>query len=244
LEKERIQKILSRCGYGSRRACEKLITENHVKLNGKFAKLGDKGNLLEDLIEVDGKIIQKTSHEKIYIALNKPRKVLSEIKKLDERTTVIDLVNLDEYLFMIGRLDYMSQGLILLTNDGDLANKLSHPRYEHEKEYKVLVKKRPDKKQMEIWQRGVVLADGYRTLPVKIDVISSKNSGTWLNIVMREGKKRQIREIGKLIGLPVKKIIRTRIASIQLGDLETGAWRYLSKQEIESLLKTAGNKKK
>ena len=85
MEKERIQKILSRCGYGSRRACEKLITENHVKLNGKFAKLGDKGNLLEDLIEVDGKIIQKTSHEKIYIALNKPRKVLSEIKKLDER---------------------------------------------------------------------------------------------------------------------------------------------------------------
>jgi 23S rRNA pseudouridine2605 synthase len=243
LNKERLQKILSKSGYGSRRTCEKLIAENHVKLNGKLAKLGDKGNLSEDIVEVNGKQLQNINQKKIYVALNKPRKVLSEIKKLDERTTVIDLVNLDEYLFIIGRLDYMSQGLTLLTNDGDLANKLSHPRYEHEKEYQVLVKNRPDSKQIKIWQRGVVLADGYRTLPAKVSVIDSKNSGTWLKIIMREGKKRQIREIGKLIGLPVKKIIRTRIASMQLGDLKPGDWRYLSDLEIVNLLKTAGIQK-
>jgi 23S rRNA pseudouridine2605 synthase len=237
LEKERLQKILSRSGYGSRRDCEKLIAENRVQLNGILAKLGDKGHLAEDKIEVDGKKLQNITKDKIYIALNKPRKVLSEIKKLDDRTTVIDLIDLDEYLFMIGRLDYMSQGLMLLTNDGDLANKLSHPRYEHEKEYQVLVNNRPDQKQIKIWQRGVVLSDGYRTLPAKVTIVGSKNSGTWLNIVMREGKKRQIREIGKLLRVPVKKIIRTRIASIQLADLKPGTWRFLSDKEVKNLKK-------
>ena len=237
MEKERLQKILSRSGYGSRRDCEKLIAENRVQLNGILAKLGDKGHLAEDKIEVDGKKLQNITKDKIYIALNKPRKVLSEIKKLDDRTTVIDLIDLDEYLFMIGRLDYMSQGLMLLTNDGDLANKLSHPRYEHEKEYQVLVNNRPDQKQIKIWQRGVVLSDGYRTLPAKVTIVGSKNSGTWLNIVMREGKKRQIREIGKLLRVPVKKIIRTRIASIQLADLKPGTWRFLSDKEVKNLKK-------
>jgi 23S rRNA pseudouridine2605 synthase len=237
LEKERLQKILSRCGYGSRRACEKLIADNHVKVNGKLAKLGEKGDLSQDLIEVDGKQLKINNQEKIYIALNKPRRVLSEIKKLDDRTTVIDLINLDEYLFIIGRLDYMSEGLLLLTNDGDLANKLTHPRYEHEKEYDVLIKGHPNQKQLKVWQRGVVLSNGYRTLPATVNVIESKNYGTWLKIIMREGKKRQIREIGDLLGVPVKKIIRKRIATVNLDNLKTGEWRYLSATEIEFLIK-------
>lgn len=237
MEKERLQKILSRCGYGSRRACEKIISDNHVTVNGKLAKLGEKGDISKDVIEVDGKPLKINNREKIYIALNKPRRVLSEIKKLDDRTTVLDLINLDEYLFIIGRLDYMSEGLLLLTNDGDLANKLTHPRYEHEKEYNVLIKSQPDQKQLKAWQRGVVLSNGYRTLPAKVSVIESKNYGTWLKIIMREGKKRQIREIGNLLGVPVKKIIRTRIATVNLDNLKTGEWRYLSAKEIETVLK-------
>ena len=239
MEKERLQKILSRCGYGSRRGCEKLIADNHVKINGILAKLGDKGDISQDLIEVDGKPLKLINQEKIYIALNKPRKVLSEIEKQDDRTTVIDLINLDEYLFIVGRLDYMSEGLMLLTNNGELANKLTHPRFEHEKEYDVLIKGQPDQKQLKIWQRGVVLSNGYRTLPAKVSVIESKNYGTWLKIIMREGKKRQIREIGNLLGVPVKKIIRTRIATVILDNLKTGEWRYLSAQEIQLLLKSA-----
>lgn len=238
MEKERLQKILSKHGYGSRRACENLIADNRVKINGKIAKLGDRGDINEDSIEFDDNPISKTAIRKIYIALHKPRKVLSEIKKQDDRRTVIDLVTLNEYLFIIGRLDYLSEGLLLLSNDGDLANKLTHPRYEHEKEYKVLINNELGKKQLKAWRRGVVLDNGYQTLPTEVSIIKQNKHDTWIKIIMREGKKRQIREIGKLLGMPVKRIIRTRIATIELGALKLGEWRYLSDQEVR-ILKTA-----
>ena len=242
MEKERLQKILSKYGYGSRRACEKLIADNRVKLNGKVAKLGDRGDINEDLIEFDGNPITKTEVRKIYIALHKPRRVLSEIKKQDERRTVIDLVTLNEYLFIIGRLDYLSEGLILLSNDGELANKLTHPRYEHEKEYKVLINNKPNQKQLKEWRRGVVLNNGYQTLPAEVSIIKQNKHDTWINIIMREGKKRQIREVGKLLGMPVKRIVRTRIATIKLGALKLGEWRHLSDREVR-ILKTAAQLK-
>ncbi len=239
MEKERLQKILSKHGYGSRRACEKLIADNHVKFNGRIAKLGDRGNLAEDSVEVDGIPISKTTIKKIYIALNKPRRVLSEIKKQDDRKTVGDLVTIDKYFFIIGRLDYLSEGLILLTNDGELTNKLTHPRYEHEKEYSVLIKNKPDQKQLKAWRRGVVLNNEYKTLPAKVSIDKQKEHNTWLKIIMREGKKRQIREIGKLLGLSVKRIIRTRIATLEMDTLKVGEWRYLSDQEIRILKNAA-----
>ena len=235
MEKERLQKILSKHGYGSRRACEKMIANNHVKINGRIAKLGDRGNISEDSIEIDDIPIRKSAIKKIYIALNKPRRVLSEIKKQDDRKTVVDLVAIDKYLFIIGRLDYLSEGLILLTNDGDLANRLSHPRYEHEKEYSVLIKNKPDKKQLKAWRSGVILKNGHQTLMTQVSVVKQNEHNTWLKIIMKEGKKRQIREIGKLLGLPVKRIIRTRIATIEMDTLKVGEWRYLSDQEIRKL---------
>ena len=235
MEKERLQKILSKHGYGSRRACEKLIADNRVKINGRIAKLGDRGNLAEDSVEVDGILIGKTAIKKIYIALNKPRRVLSEIKKQDDRKIVVDLVTLDKYLFIIGRLDYLSEGLILLTNDGELANKLTHPRYEHEKEYSVLIENKPDKKQLKSWRRGVVLKNGYKTLPTQVSIAKQNEHNTWLKIIMREGKKRQIRETCKLLDLSVKRIIRTRIATLEIDTLKVGEWRYLSDQEIRKL---------
>ena len=130
----------------------------------------------------------------------------------------------------------MSEGLLLLTNDGGLTNKLTHPRYAHEKEYIVLIKNKPDQKQLNEWRKGVVLKNKYRTKPTKVSIVKPNESNTWLKIIMKEGKKRQIRETGKLLGLPVQRIIRTRIASIELGTLKVGEWRYLSDQEIKELI--------
>ena len=239
MEKERLQKILSKHGYGSRRVCEKLIDGNHVKINGRIAKLGDRGNLAEDLVEVDGIPINTPAIKKIYIALNKPSRVLSEIKKQDDRKTVVDLVALDKYLFIIGRLDYLSEGLILLTNDGELTNKLTHPRYEHEKEYSVLIKNKPDEKQLKAWRMGIFLNNGYQTLPTQVSIDKQNEHNTWLKIIMKEGKKRQIREIGRLLGLHIKRIIRTRIATLEMRTLKVGGWRYLTEQEIRKLKNAA-----
>lgn len=233
---ERVQKILASLGYGSRRSCEDLISAGRVKVNGKSIKLGDKADVEVDTIELDNKKI-KENVEKIYIALSKPRKYLSVIDENDDRPNVRDIVGINKHLFPIGRLDFDSEGLILLTNDGALANQLTHPRYGHEKEYLVQVGSKPDEEQLTIWRRGVVLEDGYKTAPVKLDVISTSNDTAWLKIVMREGRKRQIREIGSRVGLPVFRIKRTRIGSIKLGRLKVGEWRYLTKQEISDLNK-------
>ncbi len=234
----RLQKILSSHGYGSRRECEKYIENGRVKVNGKKAVLGQKADPQKDRIELDGRtLIVKAAPKDLYIAFYKPRRVLSDIKKVDERRIISDFVPKDKYFFIVGRLDYDSEGLILLTNNGDLANKLTHPRYEHEKEYQVMTGKIPDQAQLEVWRRGVVIEGGYRTLPAEVENLPGKTK-TWLKVVMKEGKKRQIREIGRTIGLPIKRIIRTRIATIHLGSLKPGEWRNLDKQEIEELLNT------
>jgi 23S rRNA pseudouridine2605 synthase len=233
---ERLQKLLSRAGYGSRRHCETLIQAGRVVVNGDVAKIGSKADPSKDKIFVDGKLIS-IQNEKIYIALNKPRGVLSTVRTKDDRRTVRDLVEIDAYIYPVGRLDIDSEGLMLLTNDGELANRLTHPRYGHEKEYRVLVSRRPDEKQIQSWRRGIILSDGYRTASAKVMVESQSSKGTWLRIIMREGRKRQIREVGILLGLPVKKIIRVRIGTLKLGKLKRGEWRSLSTSEISSLLK-------
>jgi len=232
---ERVQKILSRAGFGSRRACELLIADGRVRVNGELISLGAKADVEKDEITVDGQPIPKPSGKKIYIALHKPRGVLSDDVKGTERKTVFDLVPLPEHLFVVGRLDYDSEGLILLTNDGELANRLTHPRYGHEKEYRVLLFTKPDEEQLAIWRRGVVLPDGTRTAPAQVVVEGSAGKGVWLRVVMREGKKRQIREIGKTIGLPVNRIIRLRIGNLKLGSLKPGEWRYLNPAEVKAL---------
>jgi 23S rRNA pseudouridine2605 synthase len=235
LAEVRLQKILANRGYGSRRDCEQFILDGRVKVNGKKAQIGQKADPQKDRIEFDKNVITEKKDKDIYIAFYKPRRVISDIKKADDRKVVSDFIPLDKYFFIVGRLDYDSEGLILLTNNGDLANKLTHPRYEHEKEYHVLSKKIPDKEQLEIWRRGVVIEGGYRTRPVKVDYLSVK-AKNWLKVVMREGKKRQIREIGRAIGLPITRIVRKRIATLQLGALNPGEWRYLTDEEITELL--------
>jgi 23S rRNA pseudouridine2605 synthase len=128
-----------------------------------------------------------------------------------------------------------SEGLILLTNDGDLANQLTHPRYGHEKEYHVLVADQPDKDQLETWRRGVVLPDGHRTAPATVVFDRTKGKGAWLKVILTEGRKRQIREVANLLGLPVVKLIRVRIGTLKLGKLRTSQWRYLEENEVREL---------
>jgi 23S rRNA pseudouridine2605 synthase len=231
---ERIQKILARAGFGSRRACEELIAAGRVRVNGQVASLGDKADSQRDKILLDGKPVQ-AAEPFVYIALHKPRGVLSAVTSPDPRPTVLSLVDVPERVYPVGRLDADSEGLILLTNDGDLANRLTHPRYGHEKEYRVLVARRPDEQQLETWRRGVVLEDGFHTslADVKMDVPAGK--GAWLRVVMHEGRKRQIRETGNQIGLPVVRILRVRIGTLQLGNLKPREWRYLTPVEIALL---------
>jgi len=239
MAEERVQKILAAAGFGSRRACETLIQDGRVKVNGQIIHLGDKADPERDTIMLDGKII-KPSQKKIYIALNKPKGYLSDIDENHPKPTVFDLVDIKEPLFAVGRLDLESEGLVLLTNDGELANRLTHPRYRHEKEYEVFVIKRPDEEQLAIWRRGVVLEDGTRTLPAKVEVINNAANGTWLRVTMHEGKKRQIRKTGARIGLPVGQIKRVRIGTLKLGSLRSGEWRYLTPKEVSQLKSYAG----
>jgi len=231
---ERLQKILARAGYGSRRSCEEIITAGRVIVNGKQAMLGNKADVQQDRILVDGHRV-KLAKDFVYYALYKPRNVLSTTAGPDPRPKVTDLVPGGEHLHLVGRLDLESEGLMLLTDDGELTQYLTHPRYEQEKEYRVLVARHPDQEQLATWRRGVVLADGSRSAPAEVRVAGSKGKGAWLQVVMHEGRKREIREITRQLGLPVVQLIRVRIASLPLGALKPGQWRQLNADEVTEL---------
>ena len=231
---ERLQKILSRAGYGSRRGCEELIAKGRVTVNGQIATLGMKADPQKDKITVNEKPIE-LSEVLVYIAVNKPRNVISAASPQDNRKSVRDLVDVPGHIYPVGRLDVDSEGLILLTNDGELTNRLTHPRFMHEKEYRILVASRPDDKQLAAWRSGVVLDDGYKTQPVKVRVTGTHGKGAWMQVILTEGKKRQIREMGRLTGLPVVRIIRVRIGSLQLGYLKPKQWRHLTPEEVAEL---------
>jgi 23S rRNA pseudouridine2605 synthase len=233
---ERLQKILAQAGYGSRRACEDFISAGRVRVNGQIATLGQKADPAIDKITVDGKPIA-AAESLIYIALFKPRNVLSTVERErgDDRQTVRDLVDTPGHLYPVGRLDFESEGLVLMTNDGDLTNQLTHPRYGHQKEYRVLLAKRPDHDQLEAWRRGVVLEDGYKTAPADVRFESAQGKGAWVRVIMGEGRKRQIREICKQLGLPIVRILRVRIGTLRLGNLKPRQWRHLTMLEIDEL---------
>ena len=233
---ERLQKILAQAGYGSRRACEDFITAGRVRVNGELASLGGKADPAIDKITLDGRPIA-AAETLIYIALYKPRNVLStvESERGDDRQTVRDLVDVSGHLYPVGRLDFESEGLVLMTNDGDLTNKLTHPKFGHEKEYRVLLARRPDQNQLEAWKRGVVLEDGYKTQPVDVRFETAQGKGAWVRVEMGEGRKRQIRETCAQLGLPVVRILRVRIGALRLGNLKPRQWRYLTTQELQDL---------
>jgi pseudouridine synthase len=238
---ERLQKILAQAGYGSRRSCEALIVQGRVRVNGQRAQLGQKADPARDKVTVDGE--PAAAQSLTYILLHKPRGVVSSLEPQGDRQTVIDLVPAKVRLYPVGRLDLDSEGLILLTNDGELANRLTHPRYGVEKEYRVLVKGDPDEERLSAWRRGILL-EGKRTLPAKVARERRAHDQTWLRVVMREGRKHEIRDIGLTLGMPVERLIRVRLGGLELGELRSGQWRALTRKEVESLRRGAQPKSK
>ncbi|HRE46604.1 MAG TPA: pseudouridine synthase [Aggregatilineales bacterium] len=235
---ERLQKLISQAGISSRRDAETIIAEGRVTINGRIATLGESADPDSDDIRVDGARLRiKTTFR--YIMLNKPMQVVTTTRAQDQekRRTVRDLVEVEGHLYPVGRLDADSEGLVLLTDDGDLAEKLTHPRYEHAKVYTVTVRGRIDDKALEQWRKGVHLEEGL-TLPVEIKVIQRETSHSILEVTMREGRKRQIRRIASIVGYPVQKLVRTHLATLTLGDLPSGAWRDLTPSEVKSLRMT------
>lgn len=233
MTEERIQKLLAQAGYGSRRACEEFISEHRVTVNGKIVELGAKADPIRDVIKVDGKRVHFES-KRLYLALNKPIGVVTTNADEFGRKIVRDLIPLEGHLFPVGRLDADSEGLVLLTNDGDLANALTHPRYEHEKEYRVLVEGEPGASTLKAWRHGVLL-EGQMTAPAKVEITGAGRGQTWLRVVMHEGRKRQIREVAGMLGHHVKYLQRVRIGPIRLTNLKVGEWRHLSTSEVKLL---------
>ena len=244
---ERLQKIMARANLGSRRSSEEMIAAGRVLVNGRVARLGDKADPARDRIEVDGRPLRAPDAEPgkgelIYIALNKPRGVISSLEdELEEgRTTVRDLIKIDaaRHIYPVGRLDKPSEGLVLMTNDGTLAHRLTHPRYGHEKVYAVTVEGIISDGALDRRRRGVML-DGRITAPAPIEVVERQSDTTQLRIILREGRKRQIRRIAAALGHPVRRLVRERIGPLSLGELQSGQWRYLTAKEIELLKSSA-----
>lgn len=226
---EKIQKLMARAGHGSRRACEQIIREGRVTVNGERVKLGLRANPEVDQILVDGKRLA-APQPLTYILLHKPRGVLCSARPQGGWPTVTELIRVPTRLFPVGRLDLESEGLVLITNDGELANRLTHPRFGHEKEYRVLLDQVPSEDQIRAWREGVTLPDFRRTAPAQVQV--ENPSDRWLRVILKEGMKRQIRDTARALGLQVKRLVRVRIGELTLGDLAPGNWRNLTDREI------------
>ena len=226
----RLQKFLSAAGVCSRRKGEEYIRAGRVAVNGRSAvELGTKVDPDKDLIEVDGRSV-KLPHSFIYIALNKPRNHVTSCSHPGEKV-VVDLVRTTERVYPVGRLDKDSTGLLLLTNDGRIHHRLSHPSFDHEKEYVVTVAKSITNEALKKLSEGLPLM-GTKTRPAQVTKLSARR----FRIVLREGKNRQIRRMVRKIGNKVTGLQRIRVANIKLGDLPSGKWRYLTKNEKQMLL--------
>jgi pseudouridine synthase len=233
---------MAQAGIASRRKAEDIITAGQVTVNGKVAGLGDKADPEKDRILVQGKPLKLEDRPR-YILLHKKRGVVSSTHDPEGRPTVLDELHghYKERLYPVGRLDIDSEGLVLMTNDGDLANRLTHPRYGCEKTYKVLVEGRPTEETLDLWRRGLHIEATQNgdpaedTAPCKVKILDQAYRQTWLRVVMKEGKKRQIRRIADHLGHPVLRLIRTHIGNIELGHLKIGEFRELSVEEVRLL---------
>ena len=233
---ERLQKLIAQAGLASRRQAEKWIEEGKVLVNGYPAKLGDRANLISDQVQVDGQILAP-AQEKITVLLNKPRGYVSTLKDPESRRLVTDLIaDIPERLFPVGRLDYNTEGLLLLTNDGDLAQQVSHPRHHTEKTYLIKVRGSLSPKMVRRLEQGLVLDDG-KTAPAKVEKVRTVGSNCWFELTIHEGKNRQVRRMCEILGLTVVRLKRIRLDFLDLKDVATGCYRHLSNGEIERLRK-------
>lgn len=230
----RLQKYIAMCGEASRRAAEQLIDEGRVKVNGEIVcEQGVKVEIGCDKVELDGRLI-KAENKKIYIALNKPAGYITTSADQFDRPTVMDLVKKEIHtrVFPVGRLDYQTEGLLLMTNDGDWANKVTHPSFECKKKYYALVKGVVTIAELNRLRRGVVI-DGRKTKPAECEIMEIDMGMTLVEITIHEGRNRQVRKMFDAVGHEVKRLKRESIGTVQLGNLPEGRWRHLTSGEIE-----------
>lgn len=255
MSEERLQKVMAAAGIASRRASEKLIAAGRVSVNGRIVtEMGVKVDLSKDKVTVDGKPV-RTSNRHVYVKVHKPKGMLSDIGgQTDGRPTVADLLPPGVgRVFPVGRLDLNSEGLVLLTDDGELAHRLTHPRYEHPKTYYVLIDSFPGEEALNRLRNGIDLEDG-RTAPAKVDIVDSPPAGlildegyrrgTWLRIVLREGKKRQIRHMISAVDLFLHRLVRWSIGPLTVAQLPPRESAHLSKGEVASLRDMAESKRR
>ena len=232
----RLQKIISDSGLLSRRKADLLIKQGRVTLNGRIAILGEKADPISDHILVDGRDLPKKLNHKVFL-LNKPYGVISSCKDSYGRKTILSFIpsHLRPGIHPVGRLDFDSRGAILLTNNGDLTLRLTHPKYSHTKTYLVWVSGHPNKSKLSNWRKGILL-NSRITMPTNIEVLETFNKKTLLKIIMKEGRNRQIRRIASLIGHPVQDLQRIAISNIKLNGLPEGKWRELKTNEWISFI--------
>lgn len=234
---QRIQKVLAEQGVCSRRAAEQLIRDGRVQLNGRPVGLGDKMDTERDIVSVDGqRVFVPRKTEKYYYMLHKPRGYLTTTSDDRGRKTVMELMNgVPVRVFPVGRLDKDSEGLLILTNDGEFANLMMHPSHGVSKLYRVTVRPHASEEQIIQLTDGVVLDDGTKTRPAVIRVVTDEPERTVLEMTIREGKNRQIRRMCEAVGLDVIRLRRTALGAVRLGMLQPGRYRELTQQEVKAL---------
>lgn len=234
----RLQKYIAMCGVASRRKAEELISEGRVSVNGKsIDEQGVKIEIGADEVSVDGKPI-KAKNKKYYIMLNKPVGYVSTAKDQFDRPTVVDLVKKDlsdVRIFPVGRLDYETEGLLLLTNDGDFTYKVTHPKFHMEKTYIATIKGGMTIKGMNMLRNGIYIEEGFKTAPAKAEILDAFDGHTMVKITIHEGKNRQVRRMFEAIGCTVVGLQRTKIGTVELGNLPLGRWRHLTSHEVNYL---------
>lgn len=234
---ERLQKFLANAGIASRRKCEELILDGKVEVNGTIVtELGTKVSE-KDIVKYNGKIV-KTEEEKIYILLNKPIGYVTTAKDQFNRDTVLDLIKINKRIVPVGRLDMYTSGALILTNDGEFVNMLTHPKNEIDKTYNVTVKGNVTNEDIEQLQKGVKIDDEYITKPAKVKIlkIDKEKNISRIQITIHEGKNRQVRKMCEAINKKVLALHRCKIGNIEVKDLKVGNWRYLTKKEVENLM--------
>ena len=238
MKEERLQKFLANAGIASRRKCEELILNGKVEVNGEVVtELGTKVSD-KDIVKYNGKIV-KPEEEKVYILLNKPIGYVTTAKDQFDRDTVLDLVKINKRIVPVGRLDMYTSGALILTNDGDFVNMLTHPKNEINKTYNVTVKGNITKEDVENLQNGVEIDDGYITKPAKVKIlkIDEEKNISRIQITIHEGKNRQVRKMCEAINKKVLALHRSKIGNIEVNNLKVGNWRYLTNKEIVNLHK-------
>lgn len=235
---ERLQKVMAAAGIASRRASEELIAEGRVSVNGEIAVLGRKVDVTVDVVEVDGERVH-LDPDRVYVLLNKPTGFVTTVDDPEGRPTVMELVNLPQRLHPVGRLDRETEGLLLLTNDGELTNLLLHPSRGVERVYLALVPGPVRRNVLADLRAGIELEDGIAR-PVRVRVVEEQRAKALVEVVMTEGRKREVRRMLAAVGLPVERLVRVAFGGVELGDLRQGKWRFLNQREVARLHEAAG----